>query len=125
MSGSLEFRPGRVLTDKQNEKVSSLATTIQTLFSPHPTIPPPPSFYFSNLIFSSLPSSLSFLPPAGCLTLLFIPVSVNAISFIFHYSPFTQFLLMFLLYLVFDIYVHLFFASPQLELHLFPFSTSL
>lgn len=32
VSGSQEFRPGKVLTDKQNEKVSSLASAIPSLF---------------------------------------------------------------------------------------------
>lgn len=39
MSGSPEFRPGKVLTDKQNEKVSSLASAIQSLLTPHPSFP--------------------------------------------------------------------------------------
>lgn len=116
ISGSPEFRPGKDLTDKKNEKVSSLATAIQLLF-----LPPTHLFHFSNLIFCFFPSSIFPPPHAEYLTLLFIPVSANVIPFILHYSPFTQFLRMFPLYLVFDIYIYIFSTSPLLEPHLRPF----
>lgn len=116
MSRSLEFRPGKVLTDKQNEKVSSLASAIQLLF-----LPPTHLFHFSNLIFCSFPSSIFPLPHAEYCTLRFIPVSANVISFIPYYSPFTQFSPMFLLCLVSDIYIHIIFTSPLLQPYSPPF----
>lgn len=53
MPGSPEFSLGKVLTDKQNEKVSSLAKAIRPRFS-HP-------FFFSLSPISS--SSIAALPP--------------------------------------------------------------
>lgn len=66
VSGSPEFRPGKVLTDKQNEKVSSLSSAIPSLFSPHTSLLSPIS---SSVCFPPLPpptpsSHLSSFAPA-------------------------------------------------------------
>lgn len=64
MSGSPEFRPGKVLTDKQNEKVSSLASAIQSLLTPHPSFP----FLQSRLQSASAPPpTKSSISPPACL----------------------------------------------------------
>lgn len=92
MSGSPEFRPGKVLTDKQNEKVSSLASAIRSLFAPTPIFslspilpsvcPPLPAHATPHSILH-LPSSL--LNTSPCYLYLCLQMPSLSSSIILHF----------------------------------------
>lgn len=123
VSGSREFRPGKVLTDKQNEKVSSLASAIPCLFSPLNRLLLSP--ILSSVCFCSPPSSifppLHLLNTSPCYLYLRLQMPSLSSSIILHLFNFS---LVLLLCSVFDIYFHPVLASHLLEPHLssyFPF----
>lgn len=122
MSGSPEFRPGKVLTDKQNEKVSSLASAIRCLFSPHTH-----RFFLSpisRLLLPALPHPPSSISPPSCLiphlAIIYLRLQMPSLSspIILHLPNFSPVLP---LCSIFDIYFPPFIASPLLEHHLYPF----
>lgn len=132
VSRSLEFRPGKVLTDKQNEKVSSLASAIPSLFSPltrlllspiSPSVCSPPSSLFPPL---------RLLNTSPCYLYLRLQMPSLSSSIILHLLNFS---LVLLLCCVFDIsfrsalhpgwhvqepqYSHCFFFLPFFFFHTF------
>lgn len=106
VSGSQEFRPGKVLTDKQNEKVSSLASAIPSLFP-----------LLSHLLTPAILSSVfSCSPPSSifsrCKTCLIPTRAIYTFVckwHVFHppsFSTYLIFSLVLLLCSIFDIYFH-------------------
>lgn len=125
VSRSLEFRPGKVPADKQNEKVSSLAGAIPYLFS-HPS---PVSS--SSSLQSRLQSASSILllftcfNTSPCYLYLRLQMPSLSSSIILHLLNFP---LVLLFHSVFDMYCHLtlhyyrftppLFSSPSFTSHL-------